>query len=490
MQVVTPALEWLEQQAAPIVVAPAPMSTPEKAPGYCISVPNNSMDIVAQAWCRGNYSSSGDANPATHRTMKTVRPIHLPDSTTVYYLWLLHAPITEEVDDYIAKLSDASRSIVALGWGVDLVVGNGIVISDDQANALTGERWVPSTCSMEHGLRVPVKGTLRELVHRHELFLGRLDSRVFTPPPPLSVYRKAEYRRATDLPSRPLAVFSILKTDASGFRMFEKGQAAVVAGMMRHLVRIAAYNAGWSKFDINTLILGHGESGDSDKHVPVGLQRFLYLPLPSIESRGEGRSRVVGNIRRVIITAFANDYQSKFIWARRALSGQELIDEKTKKSVARIKLIPENEKVVQHYTRPASIWSTVTPVILPGYDDPAHYRRRLKRGVNADEQRHLLARLDHRIDSLLRKAIIQAGFPIDLANNATLEWRKVGFWAGTELADRYRVPQHLERFPRFHVRLQWRDANKKPVKISGPICIGGGRFYGLGLFAAEGEQLS
>ena len=483
-----PALKWLEQQAAPIVVAPIEMTTPDRAPGYCLSVPNNALDIVAKAWCRGNYSNSGDANPATHRTMKVVRPVMLPDSAAVHYLWHLSDLVTEEVRNYVAMLSDIARSTVALGWGVDMVVGHGEVIPEEQANTLAGERWSPSTSPMEEGLRMPVKGTLDALIQRHECFLNRLDSNGFTPPPPLSAYDKVDYRRATDPQLRDVAAFSLRKLDASGFRAFNTTQTALtVAGMMRHATSLAAENAGWSKSDINTFILGHAESHDDKEHAPVGPQRFAYLPLPSIESRGRGKARVVSSIRRVLLTTLADGNRSKITWAKRALSGQELIDEKKKESVALLTWIPASEKVVQYYLRPAASWSTVTPVVLPGYDDPAHYRRRLKAEVGADEQKQLLNRLDHRIDSLLRKAISQAGIPKDLADNAILEWRKVGFWAGTELADLYGAPQHLKRFSRFHVRVQWYDANRNPVKISGPICIGGGRFYGLGLFAAEGD---
>src|SRR5438094_762295 len=54
------ALEWLEQQGPPFLIAPSGFS----ASGYRLSVPNNAMDIVAAAWCRGNVSNTGDANPA------------------------------------------------------------------------------------------------------------------------------------------------------------------------------------------------------------------------------------------------------------------------------------------------------------------------------------------------------------------------------------------------------------------------------------------
>ncbi len=164
-----------------------------------------------------------------------------------------------------------------------------------------------------------------------------------------------------------------------------------------------------------------------------------------------------------------------------------MVDEKRKESVSMLSPIPSNEKVVQYYTRSSASWCTVTPVILPGYDDPAHLRKRLTRQIDADEQKRLLTRLDNRIDGLLRKAITQAGFSKELADNVTLEWRKIGFWAGTELADKYRVPQHLKHLSKYHVRIQWRDENKNPLRISGPICIGGGRFYGVGLFADESD---
>jgi CRISPR-associated protein Csb2 len=96
----------------------------------------------------------------------------------------------------------------------------------------------------------------------------------------------------------------------------------------------------------------------------------------------------------------------------------------------------------------------------------------------------MLERLSARIDGLLRKAIVQVGFSQELAEHAQVEWGKVGFWRGTDLADRYGVPDHLKRFPRYHVKIHWRDAQNQPLEIPGPVCFGGGRFYGLALFAA------
>lgn len=475
------AFEWLERQAAPILVAPGGLT----ASGYRVSVPNNAMDIVAEAWCRGNDSNSGDANPATHRTMKTVRPTLLLGGDVVRYLWPLANPLTDEVHGHVEALADIARSVVTLGWGVDIVVGHGAIVSDEPANALPGERWLPNTDAAGGGLRVPKQGTLDDLIYRHERFLRRLGADGFTAPPPLSVYDIVVYRRATDPRIRPVAAFSLLKLDASGFRAFDTARRALtVAGMTRHAAKLAAESAGWDELRINAFILGHGDSKDAAEHIAVGPRRFAYLPLPSIEGRGGGKARVVASVRRVMLSSFAEDCDAEIAWARRALSGHELVDEDKQQPVALLSLIPENEKVVRHYTQPAASWATVTPVVLPGYDDPAHYRRRLKRGTSADEQKQLLDRLDERVDGLLRKAITQSGLSEVLADHAEIEWRKVGFWSGTHLADRYGVPDHLKRFPRLHVRLHWRDAQGLPVSIPGPVCLGSGRFYGLGLFAA------
>lgn len=476
------ALEWLEQQPAPTVIAPAGVCPP----GYVLSVPNNVMDIVAKAWCRDSDSNSGDANPATHRTMKTIRPTRLLNGDAVHYLWPLADPLTDEVRGNVDALADVARSVVALGWGVDMAVGHGAIMSGEAADVLLGERWLPGRGAAGDGLRVPVKGTLEALNRRHECFLDRVgpDGMTLTVPPPLTAYRVFDYRRATDPLPRPIAAFSLLKLDASGFRSFETARRALtVAGMARHATKSAAANAGWSESKINAFILGHGESKGGVEHVAVGPRRFAYLPLPSIEARGEGKARVLGGVRRLMLSSFAEDCEAEMAWARRALSGQELVDE-DKRPIALLSLLPANDKIVRHYTQPAESWSTVTPVVLPGYDDPDHYRRRLKRGTSSDEQRQLLGRLNDRVDALLRKAIAHAGFSQVLADHVELEWRKVGFWLGADLALRYGAPDHLRRFPRLHVKLHWRDEQNKSVQVHGPVCLGGGRFYGLGLFAA------
>jgi CRISPR-associated protein Csb2 len=485
------ALAWLSRQAAPTVVAPRPACSS----GYRLSVPNNSMDIVAAAWSRGNESNSGDANPATHRTMKTVRPTYMLGSDTVYFVWSLpDAPLTDEAARHVRTLCDIVRSVAIVGWGFDMVVGHGAIIAEEQSNTLPGEHWLPTTDSSANRLRVPTPGTLDALAERHKQFLGRqpLASCDFNPPDPLSdsAFRVVGYRKATDPPPRSIAAFSLLKLDASGYRAFSTARRSrVVAGMVRRAAASAGAEAGWPEERINTFILGHGEGKSETEHRSVGSQRFAFLPLPSIESRGSGRALVVGSIRRILVTAFSDGCEAEVVWARRALSGQELKGENTKNPTAILSLIPESEKAVRNYTRRDSCWATVTPVVLPGFDDPDHLRRRADGTMlSTDQRRRMLDKLSSRIDGLLRKAIRQAGLSDELAKHAAIEWRTGGFWPGNDLAGAYGAPEYLKRFPRYHVRIEWRDSRGQAVQVPGPICIGGGRYFGLGLFAAVPEQ--
>jgi len=480
------ALSWLEHQPPPDISA-APTT---HGAGYRLSVPNNAMDVVAAAWSRGNEPNSGDANPATHRTMKPVRPIWLQGDDSVRYAWRLGEQMDESLRPTVSALESLARDVVALGWGIDLAVGHGAIMNEGAVRTLPGEQWVPTAVASE-GLRVPVAGTLEALETRHDRFVKRLDRGTFVPAPPLTAYKTVAYQRAAGAPHRQIAAFSLRSIDSSAFRSFDAVRRALtVSGMARHATRRAAERARWTSSKVAAFILGHGEALGDAKHVAVGGKRFAFLPLPTIESRGEGRGEVAARVRRIIITAFDEGCAGEIAWARRSLSGAELVDEARHQPVAVLEPIPATDNVLRHYTRAAAAWATVTPVVLPGYDDPDHLRRRLRRETDSRRQIHLLARLDRRVDGLIRKAIQQAGFSSALADSAEIEWRHVGYWPGTELATRYGIPDHLRRFSRVHVRLTWRNGAGHVIRVPGPICIGGGRFAGVGLFAAVRETTS
>jgi CRISPR-associated protein Csb2 len=460
------AFRWLENlETPPIIVAPArSIGLP-----FSVSVPNNAMDIAGRAWVKDPDTTAKEADPRTHRTMKELRPMLL-SGEAVHYVWR----VSGEVPEHVAAITRSARGLSALGWGIDMVVGDAVVLKETEVEELAGERWLPVSSGSEDGLRVPIPRSYDDLRRHHVGFVARMGKDGFMAPPPLTMYRKVEYRLATEPAPRPVVCFSLLKPDASGSRAFDAaGKGLTVTAMMRRATREAAAGWRWGEERADAFVLGH----------PSGEERFAYLPLPSVEARGEAELVRVGAVRRLMLTSFVGQCSQEFAWARRTLPGRQLFPEGAKEPAAMLALIPANDAMVRHYMKPASEWATVTPVVLPGFDDPAHLRRKLQKCVDGQEQRALLERLDRRIDGLLRKAIAQAGFSEELAQSAGLEWRKTGFWAGVDIAERYGVPAHLKRFPRYHVCVRWRNHEGRPVKVAGPVCLGGGRFYGVGLFA-------
>ncbi len=318
-------LRWLETLPPPSIVAPVGSAG---AP-YCLSVPNNAMDIVAAAWSRGNYSNQGDANPATHRTMKTIRP-YCVGSDPVHFVWTLPAEANDTILGHIEILQVLGRCLTVLGWGVDLVAAEARVLDQVAADGLAGNRWVPTSATAGTALTAPISGTLADLETRHTAFLARVPKPgTFVPPPPLGVFRRIHYLPADTVAPRAVAAFQLLRPDASGYAAFDTSRRALrLVGMLRYTVQNAARDAGWPEEKIAQFILGHGEAR-GEQHRPVCTGRFSFLPLPSIEYRGQGKSRVVGAIRRLLITCLGSEGAAEVTWARRALGASELVDEST-----------------------------------------------------------------------------------------------------------------------------------------------------------------
>jgi len=451
------ALTWLEQGAAPLIIAP---EADESSVGYRLSVPHNAMDLVGKQWSRGDEGTA-----AEHRTMKNLRPCRLPEHAVVHYAWQIDGD-----GSAAPALIAAARGVVALGWGVDLVVGDGAIVDGAQLAALSGplKLWEPRSDGRRE-LRAPMKGTLDDLDRRHGAFLSRTSfaDPTLRPPAALSTFAMTNYARA-DQPRVPaIAGFTLMRVESDNFRAFDavrRGMA--VAGMLRHAVRTAAERAGWDEARVRASVLGHAGDGET---------RLLLVPVPSIEPRSDG-AETAGAVRRVMV--FSTDERSNdTAWAARALGGMDLIDEKTGEVQAVLAAMSRNDRVLKRYVSESFTWATVTPVLLPGYDDRGRLREKLRKSKGGEEQKSLLERLMKRREALVRKALRHAGLGDELAFSAEIETRQTGFLAGVEKASRYAVPSHLAKSPRLHVKLTW------PVKVAGPLCIGRGRFSGLGLFA-------
>jgi CRISPR-associated protein Csb2 len=464
LEYAAPALEWLEKQPAPTIIAPVGVAS--DAP-YLLYIPNNTADLLVPAW------KKGDVGKVVKREQKPVCPAHIRGDA-VHYLFLVPDGDTE-FETHRNTLIDAARSITHLGWGVDMVAGNGTVLSATEAANLPGERWQPTEGTLAGGLRVPISGTLNDVATKHTAFLNRLSEDGFNPVTPLSAFRVVGYRRATDPPPRRWAAFRLRHPLEDRAAVFSMTRANCVAAMTRHATALIAEQQGRDKDWIDRYIHGHRSTGDDS------LPRFSYVPLPSLERRGE-RGIHVGAIRRVLVAELLDAGESHLQWARQMLPGQFLTEEKIDDAELRKKALltplTGGDWVLRQYTDDADTWVSVTPVVLPGCDARAQKRSGGRSGSSGQRTGKLAKAM-----KLFLKALRHAGYSPDaLADDP--EFSSVTFWPGGEQSLRYHRPSYLNKdyWSVYHVRIRW----KQPVR--GPLAIGAGRHCGLGVFAALKES--
>lgn len=492
------ALRWLEALKTPPEIV-ASRATP--ATGYKLYVPDNVSDLVAKKWSAGTYfdNKNHPIDISDYRTEKAVRPLRLSGDSTVHYLWPLCPDSVSEFAQHRETLITLARSVVCLGWGVDLVVADAALEAKiDTHLTPSSERWLAVETSGGSMLRVPIAGTLNALKERHKAFLGRLQTtddggQYFRPVPPLTNFGLVTYRRETDLASPPFAVFALREPDDSRFAAFDpKWRRLHLSGMLRHTASHPDFAAalGWNDGKVNRFVLGHDTKSPNSPNPSRDADRLIFIPLPSIEWRGKDRGRSIGSVRRVLVTIQGHCSSPEFDRIVRSMEGRELIDEKNSRPIAFLRQQTAKDSAIADYLGESAIWTTVTPVVLPGHDDPRKLRRRLNdesKPCSVQEKEQIIRKLDARTDHLLRKAFLNAGIPKPLVENADLQWRATGFLPGADLASRYSVPDQCRRFRRLHVRVFWREPQTRdeyvPLRLTGPFCIGSGRFSGLGLFA-------
>ena len=112
---------------------------------------------------------------------------------------------------YAKLLSRESQHLMALGWGIDQVVGNGRVVTCEEASQLLGERWQPwpDTLHPLHRLRVPIEGSLEDLDAVYASFCSQLHGGVYNPPQTFRRFKSVHYVKVTQFPRRWYACFEL-----------------------------------------------------------------------------------------------------------------------------------------------------------------------------------------------------------------------------------------------------------------------------------------
>jgi len=438
------AFRWLERREPPEIIAPDAQPVRK----YTLYVPNNDMDAVAACWARGPGRRE-QCRPERLRTQKTVHPHRLFGGQTLHYLWAVSDDEwTDGVQYYAETICREARHLLTLGWGIDQVVGTGKILTATEVAALPGRRWLPwrGFRHYDRVLRVPARGTLDDLAACHDSFVHSISGRRYLGRRKPRVFSRVAYLPRGKLPPRCYAVFELPEAVA-----FPQDQIIVVAAMLRSLTCRQEHRRDFQeqfKEDPEVYLAGHVKG--ADRTIP----RFSYLPLPTI-----GHKHADGMIRRLLIAEPYGGNGAHARWAQDRLRGQTLTDSQGNERGVLLDLWRKaSRRIVNLYCCPGYIWSSVTPVVLPGFDD----------GDQSKAER------------LLFKALQQAGIPIETVRDIFL--RKAPYWPGSYHPRVYRRPDYLKNFPAWHVAIRF----KEPA--FGPLAIGAGRHCGLGILAREEEN--
>lgn len=415
------AMRHLERLPPPEIVAPVP--TPLAL--IATAVPNNDGDKVFEHLVKDDVARANKIRSEQLRVRRR-RPYDVESAVT--YRWPGDADTPRHVD----ALARIARSMTVLGQGGDFCWAT---LDADARDQPAGVAFRPTEDGRRR-LRVPYPGVLDTLERRHAAFLARVGpDRVASVAEPR--HRTQGYRSELEPPELRHVTFRLARPDDRTWSV-DGTECLRVVGMVRHVLHRAATAAGFDDDRIATL-MGHGSDG--------GDERLRVVPLPNA-----GYRHADGWVRRVMITAplSVSDAEWQALLLRTA--GAELVPEDGGEPVASLVAARFDDPMVRRLTATARTWTTATPVVLPGFDT--------RRGRP-------------RPDKALRRVLRHASFSETLVDTATLEPSPRA--QGAAYARRYRRPRHLASLPATHLTIAWR------TPVAGPLCLGAGDGYGLGL---------
>ena len=425
------ALEWLCALPAPEIDC-RPI---RPCSAYSVFVPNNSLNR--------NQQHTITTKPV-RASLLTASEADRPD---LIYRWIATNPT--EPHTHLLALDQLASRLVALGWGIDMAAAVAVTVSEENRPRKGYETLVPS----RHGsreMRTLAPGLLAHLRDRHESWRHRVTMSGVAPYTRRTDFRTMLYRKVGSNDPRVWCAFGLQRIDGESFSL-DWRRVQDVAAWLRHMAGEAMREEFGDEDEawIDSYVMGH-----TAKH-ELGI-RLSYLPLPSI-----GHLHSDGGIRRALIVtsagAVGRDVEAVELLRIKA-PGRPLTRPGDKRPEAVLVQGIAGDRVADRYCASACSWRSVTPVILHGH--------------NAD-RKGLSVR---KTEKLIFQAIDSAGYPVDAVER--LSFQKASYWPGCGSASVIKTPRHLDGWPRLHVAIEFKRS------IEGPMAIGLGRHYGIGLFAA------
>lgn len=420
-----PGLTWLEQQAAPDIFAPA--EVPESR--YTLYVPNNTDR-------RKPKGQTTDREVIERRVSGPVRYVYALRSDT-------------DLAEATQLIGTASQ-LHTLGSGQDQASLAGRIEGARPTSAESERHYAPSHASrvmplrsdIDVQLRVPAAGSLAALEARFQASQSRLskDKGWFSPVLAPAVHKVMAYAPAGLAARVAMLPLHLRKPEqAQAFRPFDARNAVVVAALLRGAVMRRTEASRLADF-----AAGYGPEAEPD-------HRLSWVPLPSL-----GHAHTDGLIRRALLMAPIECLPQVAELA--GVLGQDALqmtNEDSGECVAQAVLADPDDGVFNAYRRESTQWTSITPVILPG--------------DHADSPRL--------VRNLILKALRHAG--IDTGLLADFSTSRVPFLPQSHHVGDYRLKAwKAMRLIPLHVRLRFHQP------LRGPLLLGRGRHFGLGVFCA------
>jgi CRISPR-associated protein Csb2 len=450
------ALEWLERLNAPTVIAPKA----ERGFSYTMFPPNNDGDSAKVVALVGSGIPLAVAmRQEGMTTSKLFRPWLFPETQepSVHYLWRLPESGVEEDLEHAQHVANLARNLLALGWGIDVVAGDGAVLTEG-APLPTGLHYIPSQNGSGTKLECPMQDSLKDIETAYAAFRQRMSGPAVNTDTRAKTWRSVPYQVAGELPERLFTSFD-LRDQQGEWKSFRWEDGILVAAWLRHAAKQRFGLEGWKEEDINAYICGHTGKGNENR-------RLSYVPLPSIgHEHTDGRHR-----RAMIVLPFDNGdgidvAEVLALLYRMAGDALESTDGITKAWLGQ----SEEDGVLKRYVASSREWLSVTPMVLHGHD---HVRGKLRVPKGKD-------RLS-KTEKLILQALAKSGY--DASTIEEFSYQQAPYWRGAGAARTARVPKHLAQWPRYHVRVVFKS------EVKGPVLAGIGRHCGLGVFAAPWKE--
>ena len=462
------ALEWLEQLDAPVIGAP------RKRDGHSVTlyVPNNDLDKVGGDLLR----------IAEIRGSQKVFKPRLFDATIPFvYVWTFEADASGMRKS--AAVMTLAERLYQFGRGVDFACawGEGLDSTELEERLLTYRGTIHRPSHGRQGLAInsPVAGSLKSLDDRYRASARRfrIEQRGGAA---TSVFTKLPIPRfapvAYDSPASSCTFDLRERSAASPFAVWPVTEIARLVELLRDgAVARLCLALPSQRQEIDRVLVGRKPDG-SNEGPPT--DRIRILPLPSI-----GHHYADRGIRRVLIEVpascplRADDVE----WA---FSGLELsapdLGEVWGVMVTPVACEDANSMPAHYgvggtaHTR----WRTVTPAALPEFVarrriDP---KRRLEEVKGGQERAVECARAAGAVVQALRHAGVTA-------RPEVIRVQREPFESNGERVEVFSDGSRFSKHRLWHVEIEFDS------EIHGPLVIGDGRFFGLGIMAPAPEKV-